>query len=1519
MGKQVFNIKGMTRDLDPAKSSSQYAYEIRNLRITAQEDTTMLALVSEKGNTQYSIINEDNNTTTIVGNIIGYYVLHNYLVLFTHSTNDLLVPDRIYRLEMGTTYMTTYGDTIGSHDYLYGGNLGFGDAGVNIEAIGVFENENLQRVYWIDTVHQPRVINIAADKDTIHKWNTMSICPFDFMLEMRLEESVYVTYRYDIFGAFPSGTIQYILAYYTNNGQRTPAFHTSSLYYTSVNNKGGSPEETCSGAFEIKIPYNSIDSNFDYISIYSVQRTSMNGTPICKKVRDLRIADFTGSTFITYIDNGLSSETVDYAEIMYLGGSNIVPYAMEQKDNTLFFGNIKYNDFVIREYDMDTIKDNATVDFCPKSSVALADTDVTFYPYVEQINKPASVITTFKFGESYYFGLILQNKYGQWSNVVPLQDASSRITNTLPPQYSTNNKNIFQPIAVSVTLNATAISLLQNLECKRVKIVRMDEIPSIICQGVLNPTVFNKSRKDGYNYAQSSWYFRPIGSDIEDNKAQYYHNLNIRFVKEVNCNEIQGASSHSLNYYCIPDAFTLTDMDMFVDWNILTIHSPDIEFGDMALYDNKDCNLRIVGVVPIEYGTTSMYLDLDTPPHSPLGRYDHFTITNTNYNNNKAPVCLSNLYFIDNEYDSYSNDWTNSMRNYVVFPWHRFSSLGAQMTPTTDDEWYGKPRRKCMATLRSSFRPLYEESAVIGNTNLLDITNFRYCDSINSNILIPNDNNCDDKGRIYHSNIDMVLSGEIGNYGTPTNSGSVDLITKEDSFIRMNYKSGTHGVLALKYTNGGEQTVLPNTCQGSNGRRDNIPPAHYMAKLIIGEIDGTNQNIVPMGNGFIIVNKAYANQTISSGETGDLVMFRHPLHPEGGMCDGYNYDDFWHVVSDEAAIHISGYDASTYPVEDWYYLAIHDVNLLIANSNGPGVPDEEVSGKYWFYIYLYIDTSNPILAEVYAPIEGVIIELYKIGVTNDASDKTLTFVSNSYPDSNVSEIDDIVIPNLESHDIDYLYLADLSINRLPVDTFAGTRWLVAGLSKNIPTDDKTLLIGDIGDTYFQRYDCLKTYPWSSESQNQIVEILSFICETRINIEGRYDNRRGMSDNTLNDATNFNKINMAYSSPDNFYTPQFIDLDITSVYRYPNQLIWTLTKSYGSKIDTWSHIVPTSTLSLDGNLGEIKSLKLWNDNLICLQDSGISKIMYNERTTITTKEGVPIQIANSGKVEGSQYISNHVGCSNKNSVRTTQEGIYFIDSNTRELYRLSKSLEALSKSKGFNTYFYKADINLDTIKTFYDPKLKDVYFRVVKNTYSSTITEYLLFNEQIDEFTSFFDYDMDFVFPYKDALVSVQHNSGNLWKQFSSNEFLRYFNESSGGNPVYKQYLIELIAAENPTDTKIFTNVEFRADVLNSSITDPLSQSTEVGLPLLASINKLPFADIRVWNEYQDTGYVSFDRLYRKGTNLSQKFRIWRADIPRSNDIIYKFNRIASPWARIKLRGNKDNIKAVIHDIGVIYF
>ena len=51
--KQVlYTVKGMNRDLADSKTTTEFAFENMNLRITPTNDNTLFTLVNEKGNSK---------------------------------------------------------------------------------------------------------------------------------------------------------------------------------------------------------------------------------------------------------------------------------------------------------------------------------------------------------------------------------------------------------------------------------------------------------------------------------------------------------------------------------------------------------------------------------------------------------------------------------------------------------------------------------------------------------------------------------------------------------------------------------------------------------------------------------------------------------------------------------------------------------------------------------------------------------------------------------------------------------------------------------------------------------------------------------------------------------------------------------------------------------------------------------------------------------------------------------------------------------------------------------------------------------------------------------------------------------------------------------------------------------------------------------------------------------------------------------------------------------------------------
>lgn len=167
----VFNIKGMNRDLSVSKFNPEYSYENKNLRLTPFGENTLGSLVNEKGNKLMDIEGLGNN---IIGVPIGQVVLGNNLIIFTHNSIDsYYIPDINYaetanisikaetanisdiEIESGDfIYKINFNEGIIKSELLYKGFLNF-QYKYPIEAIANYENDTIQKIYWVDGINQP--------------------------------------------------------------------------------------------------------------------------------------------------------------------------------------------------------------------------------------------------------------------------------------------------------------------------------------------------------------------------------------------------------------------------------------------------------------------------------------------------------------------------------------------------------------------------------------------------------------------------------------------------------------------------------------------------------------------------------------------------------------------------------------------------------------------------------------------------------------------------------------------------------------------------------------------------------------------------------------------------------------------------------------------------------------------------------------------------------------------------------------------------------------------------------------------------------------------------------------------------------------------------------------------------------------------------------------------------------------------------------------------------------------------
>lgn len=1456
---------------------------------------------------------------------------------------DADVDDRIYKLWFNGTTLT------GTR--LYKGQLNF-DYKYPIETISFYENQEIKKVYWTDGLNQPRVINIAAASDVASKWNNNS---FDFIRKLKLQEIVTINRNIVANGTLSPGVIQYAFTYFSKNGQESNIFYTSPLYYISYNNRGASPEDKVGNSFNILI--DNIDNSFDYVRIYSIHRTSIDSVPTVKRVIDLlnpigaslysmvewhknasiddievgvisqsklvKLSSITpdstapdskswyllGSTYdyikfsdkdylkidssktayinvtnsgtaliyytdrtemtvhlytrgkISYIDNGSSGDIIDPTELLYVGGEEVIFGTLSQKDNTLFLGDITLKRKIVDNTIRNFLKEKKIIFTNVTSKYLLPPQPYGYYSYDNQLKFNSYRIKTFKYLETYRFGVQFQHANGKWSEPIWINDA--RNTQHVQCSY-TKGSFVYLPTAYYVLNNQSIINKLVNEGYKNVRPVIV--YPSLqdrecICQGILCPTVFNVG--DRYNnspFVQSSWFVRanaPFdeyrsnqdGGDWRDREENsLYPTINSRagvlgnrkvtihgsdgdtimelptkgaWAEFRHMHPIPSNISRNAEIQCIYNppsspniSNTLLDEDVnnwvsennenfYIDQSIITLHSPDIEFdNNVRSIDYSNLQLRIVGMVPL----TAFAGDIDIQTSTPANNFQGSSEVAPGFY--KEHIGSENISrfgwrglmsgaFWFDELSDYKDTYSNSEHYSTGFVVYPFHRNGS----LNNKKWETDGYRPAMLDKKkiSNLRFSY-------NTYFLDPGN------------IYNFYNKESEDRTGISGIAVFDSNEVSLVRLPAqkNSGLGDI----------NYYGNVDKVINISRT---------------GSKKDGYPI------IVTGRLDASTKSHQLFTNGYLLLNSSNTNQNTGT----DPIRMKYKSTPHAVAA--LNFDSSHH---------------------QWILPTIKDGNV-------------ESSIELW--------NTNSI--EDIPSSQHAFWDKKKTctGIRQDVLNIPLYNLNNSY--------------NGYSIEYGWLWLGEIYnpevTNRFGGQTeeaFENNQWLPCGdpislIDSRGNIKDTVTITWTEGDTYYQRYDHLKTYPFTLEDQNAITDIVSFMCETRINLDGRYDRNRGQISNFAVTPTNFNLINDVYSQQNNFFNYRGVIPNRLNLDKFSNSITWTKTKTAGELVDTWTNITLASTLDLDGDKGRIRGIKRFNNSLIAFQDRGISQILYNENMQISSTEGIPIEIANSGKVSGKRYLSDKIGCANKWSICETPNGIYFIDDITKGIFLLSNKLDNLSDKLGFHSWMNteSTDINIwnpidfKGVVTYYDKINGDVLF-ISKD-------KCLAFSEPISQFTSFYSYEhMPYFANIKDRRISINDiENDRVYKVWLHNEgdYNMFFGK-------YQPFYTTIIANPDMSTDKIFNNIEFRADSWNG---DTLLNTT--------------FDTLTTWNEYQ-TGIANLNNILGGSSNLKKKFRIWRANIPR--DKVNGRDRMRNPWLYIKLSMEGENTnKTILHDLVVHYF
>ena len=862
---------------------------------------------------------------------------------------------------------------------------------------------------------------------------------------------------------------------------------------------------------------------------------------------------------------------------------------------------------------------------------------------------------------------------------------------------------------------------------------------------------------------------------------------------------------------------------------------------------------------------------------------------------------------------------------HALYPFmHSNTEIGFNLTSgfvANESDWFHK-------------RPTYNRTISFlysGVTNYIDILNqprstkqiYYNKDVVNHNIVELDTNYSLFNKEIYYSEPDIEIVGQSQSltaamkwyrgFSTLLNEDKYKSACTGLALTKSNFIGNTvfSGILPQLYTKHG------NTCSlrlhGDVVRKVGSEDIQRSMSSIIFDEAPLSVNLKYNLSPHIVFCTSNLNYTLPQSDTSNLYVSGNKFQPE------FYYKSFLNEFIDNSSTPWIGL---TYPSQPGGYMASvflstpgarrfvyphtgtwHNIDLNLLNLNFNSTP-------YWVYKNNVSDYQCNILDN---NIKELIIEDQQQILFN-ANYKFAHFTSlleGSYDENDRSvklkqrALDEYWFLNIVN-------LINTSITDSPYTNNVGFySWKECGNSKTIPsteeledpTSDEVILNYDEGDTYFQRYNCVKTYLSDADQQNDIGETASVMIESYINLDGIkkqgvYNTAEFRDSNIYLDphnATNIDLINPIYSKQNTLVTHREIDFRYTdsTLTHYPTLIMWSSQKMFGNEEDYWMQFPENNMYYASGNNGAIQNLSTFQDQVYCLQEHGFSQLDFNSKALIDTDNANPISITS---IEGTRlthntYLSDNIGTQNKWSVVTSKYGIYFVDDTLQSIYRFSANgIEDLSQLYSFKTW---TKLNTTTIDSTWNPigwnkSLVSSYDLSNNDVYFTNKDYCLCFNESLDSFTSFYSYNnTHYMISYKDKFFAIKTDhdiNGSYLYQNHENYSKLLFDEP------FDSYVELLVNADLIYD-KVFNFIEYYNDVY--TFDDHL-------IPNHRSYNYL-----RVYNEYQDTGEVQTDMLSR------QKFRLWKTQIPRHN-FPNSRDRIRGVWCKVRLI-NKPRIDDIFRD------
>ena len=370
-----------------------------------------------------------------------------------------------------------------------------------------------------------------------------------------------------------------------------------------------------------------------------------------------------------------------------------------------------------------------------------------------------------------------------------------------------------------------------------------------------------------------------------------------------------------------------------------------------------------------------------------------------------------------------------------------------------------------------------------------------------------------------------------------------------------------------------------------------------------------------------------------------------------------------------------------------------------------------------------------------------------------------------------------------------------------------------------------------GDTYLGVFDYLNTSVIQSynDSEKEKWNRLCCVCyiplESVVNVNLRSDdsyhrnaNGRQGQNMVQNEPTSlpngyvqkkpYYEYNPVYSTTSG--AKQYVPKSIYSIDNQINQnrIVSSELKTNNEVTDSWCKFKFANYIDVDSQYGQITNLKTFNNKLIYWQDNAVGIAAVNERSLITDNNAAELTLGTGGILTRYDYVSILNGSSivNDKSIVNSSTSLYWYDFDKNEICVLGQTTTAISKLKGVQSYLNTLPRTAkQNAVSFYDKKFNEVWFRIYDKA--------LIYNEQLQSFTSFYTHNPNWFFPFSDKLVTIKNN--NMY-------YLHNIYEVNSNIKEERIAKVEFVVNKDVSNTKVFDNVIFSAELENKDVsTSPM--------------------------------------------------------------------------------------------------